>query len=307
MPDPVPDDQPVWRRWLARATARLWPRRQPTTRHELIETLRGAQDRDLVDPEALTMLEGVLNVADMQVRDIMVPRAQMEVVRREAPLADFLPDVVASAHSRLPVVGDNRDEVVGILLAKDLLRFFGDPEDSAFDMQEVLRPAVFVPESKRLNVLLKEFRLSRNHMAIVVDEYGGVAGLVTIEDVLEQIVGEIEDEHDVEDYLTQIMQHPGGRYTIKALTPLEEFNAYFQTAYNEDDFDTIGGMVMSRFGHVPRRGETITIDGMQFRVLRADNRRLHLLEMRRPEESSAGSVEAAGAFGAAGEGADDRM
>ena len=307
MPDPVPDDQPIWRRWLARATARLWPRREPATRHELIETLRGAHDRELVDPEALTMLEGVLNVADMQVRDIMVPRAQMEVVRREAPLAEFLPDVVASAHSRLPVVGDNRDEVVGILLAKDLLRFFGDPEDSGFDMQEVLRPAVFVPESKRLNVLLKEFRLSRNHMAIVVDEYGGVAGLVTIEDVLEQIVGEIEDEHDVEDYLTQIMQHPGGRYTIKALTPLEEFNAYFQTAYNEDDFDTIGGMVMSRFGHVPHRGETITIDGMQFRVLRADNRRLHLLEMRRPEESPAGSGEAAEAFGAPGEVPDHRL
>lgn len=283
MAEPVPDEQPTWRRWLERAKTRLWPRRDPATRRELIETLRDAHGRELVDPEALTMLEGVLNVADMQVRDIMIPRAQMEVVRRDARLSEFLPDVVASAHSRLPVVGDHRDEVVGVLLAKDLLRFFGEPDDAAFDMQEILRPAVFVPESKRLNVLLKEFRLSRNHMAIVVDEYGGVAGLVTIEDVLEQIVGEIEDEHDVEDYLTQIMQHPGGRYTIKALTPMEEFNAYFQTAYSEDDFDTIGGLVLSHFGHVPRRGEQIVIDGMRFRVLRADNRRLHLLEMRLPE------------------------
>jgi magnesium and cobalt transporter len=205
----------------------------------------------------------------------------METVRREAGLAEILPEVVASAHSRLPVIVDSRDEVAGILLAKDLLRFFAADAQEPFDMQEILRPAVFVPESKRLNVLLKEFRLSRNHMAIVVDEYGGVAGLVTIEDVLEQIVGEIEDEHDVDDYLTQILQHPGGRYTIKALTPIEEFNTYFQTAYNEEAFDTIGGLLLSRFGRVPRRGEHIVIDGLHFRVLRADSRRLHLVEMRR--------------------------
>ncbi len=253
---------------------------EPRDRAQLVEILRGAQARELIDPEALTMLEGVLNVAEMQVRDIMVPRAQMEIVRRDATLEEILPEVVASAHSRLPVIVDNRDEVAGILLAKDLLRFSASGDES-FDMQEILRPAVFVPESKRLNVLLKEFRLSRNHMAIVVDEYGGVAGLVTIEDVLEQIVGEIEDEHDVDDYLTQIMQHPGGRYTIKALTPIEEFNAYFQTAYSEEDFDTIGGLLLSRFGHVPRRGEGVVFDGMHFRVLRADNRRLHLVEMRR--------------------------
>lgn len=254
---------------------------EPRDRVRLVEILRGAQARELIDPEALTMLEGVLNVAEMQVRDIMVPRAQMEVVRRDATLEEILPEVVASAHSRLPVIVDNRDEVAGILLAKDLLRFSASGAEESFDMQEILRPAVFVPESKRLNVLLKEFRLSRNHMAIVVDEYGGVAGLVTIEDVLEQIVGEIEDEHDVDDYLTQIMQHPGGRYTIKALTPIEEFNAYFQTAYSEEDFDTIGGLLLSRFGHVPRRGEGVVLDGMNFRVLRADNRRLHLVEMRR--------------------------
>ncbi|TVP88522.1 MAG: CBS domain-containing protein [Thioalkalivibrio sp.] len=257
---------------------------EPRDRVQLVEQLRTAQTRELIDPEALAMLEGVLNVADMQVRDIMVPRAQMEVVRREAGLQEIVPDVVASAHSRLPVIVDSRDEVVGILLAKDLLRFFPDASGEAFDMQEILRPAVFVPESKRLNVLLKEFRLSRNHMAIVVDEYGGVAGLVTIEDVLEQIVGEIEDEHDVDDYLTQILQHPGERYTIKALTPIEEFNAFFRTDFSEEDFDTIGGLLLSRFGHVPRRGESVSIDGMEFRVLRADNRRLHLVEMRRVAE-----------------------
>ncbi|AGA34182.1 Magnesium and cobalt efflux protein CorC [Thioalkalivibrio nitratireducens DSM 14787] len=261
---------------------------EPRDRDQLLELLRAAHARELIDPEALAMLEGVLHVAEMQVRDIMVPRAQMDVVRRDATLGEILPDVVASAHSRLPVIADNRDEVAGILLAKDLLRFFAGAGEEAFDMQEILRPAVFVPESKRLNVLLKEFRLSRNHMAIVVDEYGGVAGLVTIEDVLEQIVGEIEDEHDVDDYLTQIMQHPGDRYTIKALTPIEEFNSYFQTAYSEEDFDTIGGLLLSRFGHVPRRGETVVVDGMEFRVLRADNRRLHLVEMRRVAASGAG-------------------
>ncbi|MFO8152238.1 HlyC/CorC family transporter [Thioalkalivibrio sp.] len=259
---------------------------EPRDRTQLVEQLRTAQTRELIDPEALAMLEGVLNVSEMQVRDIMVPRGQMEVVRREAALQEIVPDVVASAHSRLPVIVDSRDEVVGILLAKDLLRFFPDASGETFDMQEILRPAVFVPESKRLNVLLKEFRLSRNHMAIVVDEYGGVAGLVTIEDVLEQIVGEIEDEHDVDDYLTQILQHPGERYTIKALTPIEEFNAFFQTDFSEEDFDTIGGLLLSRFGHVPRRGESVAFDGMEFRVLRADNRRLHLVEMRRVAESA---------------------
>jgi magnesium and cobalt transporter len=263
---------------------------EPRDREQLLELLRGAHARDLIDPEALAMLEGVLHVAEMQVRDIMVPRAQMDVVRRDASLAEILPDLVSSAHSRIPVIVDSRDEVAGILLAKDLLRFFTGTQEESFDMQEILRPAVFVPESKRLNVLLKEFRLSRNHMAIVVDEYGGVSGLVTIEDVLEQIVGEIEDEHDVDDYLTQIMQHPGDRYTIKALTPIEEFNTYFGTAYDEEDFDTLGGLLLSQFGHVPRRGESIAFDGMQFRVLRADNRRLHLVEMRRVAAAPDGST-----------------
>ncbi|MBS0002673.1 MAG: CBS domain-containing protein [Thioalkalivibrio sp.] len=282
MSDSTRPDGPALRGLLDRLGSMLSS--EPRDRTQLVEQLRTAQTRELIDPEALAMLEGVLNVSEMQVRDIMVPRGQMEVVRREAALQEIVPDVVTSAHSRLPVIVDSRDEVVGILLAKDLLRFFPDASGETFDMQEILRPAVFVPESKRLNVLLKEFRLSRNHMAIVVDEYGGVAGLVTIEDVLEQIVGEIEDEHDVDDYLTQILQHPGERYTIKALTPIEEFNAFFQTDFSEEDFDTIGGLLLSRFGHVPRRGESVTFDGMEFRVLRADNRRLHLVEMRRVAE-----------------------
>jgi magnesium and cobalt transporter len=282
MPESSRSEGPPLRGLLERLGSMLSS--EPRDRAQLLDILRAAHARELIDPEALTMLEGVLNVAEMQVRDIMVPRGQMEIVRRDATLEEILPEVVASAHSRLPVIVDSRDEVAGILLAKDLLRFFAGGGNERFDMQEILRPAVFVPESKRLNVLLKEFRLSRNHMAIVVDEYGGVAGLVTIEDVLEQIVGEIEDEHDVDDYLTQIMQHPGDRYTIKALTPIEEFNAYFQTGYSEEDFDTVGGLLLSRFGHVPRRGESVMVDGMEFRVLRADNRRLHLVEMRRVAE-----------------------
>jgi magnesium and cobalt transporter len=282
MPESSRSEVPPLRGLLERLGSMLSS--EPRDRAQLLDILRAAHARELIDPEALTMLEGVLNVAEMQVRDIMVPRGQMEIVRRDATLEEILPEVVASAHSRLPVIVDSRDEVAGILLAKDLLRFFAGGGNERFDMQEILRPAVFVPESKRLNVLLKEFRLSRNHMAIVVDEYGGVAGLVTIEDVLEQIVGEIEDEHDVDDYLTQIMQHPGDRYTIKALTPIEEFNTYFQTSYSEEDFDTVGGLLLSRFGHVPRRGESVVVDGMEFRVLRADNRRLHLVEMRRVTE-----------------------
>ncbi|MFN2349286.1 MAG: HlyC/CorC family transporter [Thioalkalivibrio sp.] len=282
-------NEPPLRTWLERLSLALTG--EPRDRDQLVELLRSANQREILDPDALGMIEGVLQVADMQVRDIMVPRAQMDVVRRDAQLMDIMPVITESAHSRFPVVGDSRDEVLGILLAKDLLRYFLDGNSDEFDMRDVLRPAVFVPESKRLNVLLKEFRNSRNHMAIVVDEYGGVAGLVTIEDVLEQIVGEIDDEHDIEDYLTHIMRHPSGRYTVKALTPIDEFNQYFSTEYSEEEFDTIGGLVVNRFGHVPKRGDELVFDRFQVRVLRADNRRVHLLEMRlqeTPEVSSEG-------------------
>ncbi|ACL73369.1 Mg2+/Co2+ transporter [Thioalkalivibrio sulfidiphilus HL-EbGr7] len=273
---------PPLRNWLERLSLAFTG--EPRDRAQLIDLLRSAHQREILDPDALGMIEGVLQVAEMQVRDIMVPRAQMDVVRGDGQLMDILPVITESAHSRFPVVGDSRDEVLGILLAKDLLRYFVDGNTEDFDMRDVLRPAVFVPESKRLNVLLKEFRNSRNHMAIVVDEYGGVAGLVTIEDVLEQIVGEIDDEHDIEDYLTHIMRHPSGRYTVKALTPIDEFNQYFSTDYSEEEFDTIGGLVVNRFGHVPKRGDELVFDRFQVRVLRADNRRVHLLEMRLRED-----------------------
>ncbi|MCG5536398.1 HlyC/CorC family transporter [Ectothiorhodospira mobilis] len=272
--------------------ARSWVERfgfslsaEPRDRAQLLEMLRNAQKRQVIDSDAQGMLEGVLQVSEMQVRDIMIPRAQMDVVTRDAQLPELIPLLAESAHSRFPVIGDDRDEVVGILLAKDMLRYFVEGDEEVFDMQDILRPAVFVPESKRLNVLLKEFRNSRNHMAIVVDEYGGVAGLVTIEDVLEQIVGEIDDEHDIEDFLTHILRHANGRFTVKALTPIEEFNAYFNTQYSDEEFDTIGGFIVHRFGHVPKRGEELTFDRFHVRVLRADNRRVHLLEFsyREPE------------------------
>ena len=264
------------RSWLERLSfALLW---EPKDREQLVELLRDAQQRELLDPEALTMIEGVLQVAEMQVRDIMVPRAQMAVVERDAVLETILPVVIESAHSRFPVIGDNRDEVVGILLAKDLLAYCGQEQVTDFNVRDILRPAVFIPESKRLNVLLKEFRASRNHMAIVVDEYGGVAGLVTIEDVLEQIVGEIVDEHDIEED-AYIKKHNDNVCAVKALTPIEEFNQYFLSNFSDDEFDTIGGLVMHRFGRLPRRGEVISIDRFRFKILNADSRRIHLLQV----------------------------
>ncbi len=264
------------RSWFERLSFALLG--EPKDREQLVELLRDAQQRELLDPEALAMIEGVLQVAEMQVRDIMVPRAQMAVVERDARMEAILPVVIESAHSRFPVIGDNRDEVVGILLAKDLLTYYGSEQNKEFNVRDILRPAVFIPESKRLNVLLKEFRASRNHMAIVVDEYGGVAGLVTIEDVLEQIVGEIVDEHDIEED-AYIKKHNDNIYAVKALTPIEEFNQYFSSTFSDDEFDTIGGLVMHRFGRLPRRSEVISIDRFRFKVLNADSRRIHLLQV----------------------------
>ncbi len=275
-------DSKSGRSWLERIGQALSG--EPRDREELVEQLREAQQRDLLDADALAMIEGVLQVAEMQVRDIMIPRAQMVVVERDARPEDILPILLESAHSRFPVIGENRDEVVGILLAKDLLAYFGQEQRAGFNLRDVLRPAVFIPESKRLNVLLKEFRSSRNHIAIVVDEYGGVAGLVTIEDVLEQIVGEIEDEHDVEED-TYIMDHGANRYTVKALTPIEDFNEYFGAAFSDDEFDTIGGLVLNGFGHLPKRGESLALGQFQFRVLRADNRRIYLLQVTRQTQA----------------------
>ena len=259
---------------------------EPATREDLLEILRDAAKRDLLDRDSLDMIEGVLQVSEMKVRDIMVPRSQMDVVDKDSPPEGYLPMLIESGHSRFPMVDGDKDKVIGILLAKDLLRYlFLDKKKRAqFNVHDMLRPAVFVPESKRLNVLLREFRTSRNHMAIVVDEYGGVAGLVTIEDVLEQIVGEIADEYDIEDDV-MIMPRDGGEYVVKALVTLADFNTRLNSQLAHEEIDTVGGLVMSRLGHVPRRGEKIDIDNWRFEVLRADSRRVYLLKVTPVEQA----------------------
>ncbi len=250
----------------------------PENREQLVELLREAKKRALMDTEALSMIEGVLQVSELRVRDIMIPRAHMIVVEHDAPLDDILPVVIDSAHSRFPVIGDDRGEVEGILLAKDLLTYFSEQSTKKFDIRDVLRPAVFVPDSKRLNVLLNEFRASRNHMAIVVDEYGNADGLVTIEDVLEQIVGEIEDEHDFDEG-TSILKRDEGAFTAKAHTLIEDFNEYFECDFSDEEFDTIAGLVTHELGHLPKRGEKVRIGKFSFEVLRSDSRRVHLLDI----------------------------
>ena len=253
---------------------------EPQNRVQLLELLGEAKRRAILDPESLAMIEGVLQVSELRVRDIMIPRAQMVVVRRGEPLDGILPVVTESAHSRFPVIGEERSEVVGLLLAKDLLAYCaGDADPRRFNVRDVLRPAVFVPESKRLDVLLKEFRSSRNHMAIVVDEYGNAAGLVTIEDVLEQIVGEIEDEHDFDEGVP-IFKRSDAEYTLKAHATIDEFNEYFGADLSAAELDTIGGLVTRFLGHVPKRGETVDIGHFRFQVTRADSRRVHLLNLR---------------------------
>jgi magnesium and cobalt transporter len=265
-------------RWLKRITQSMTG--EPRDLAELIEHLREASERGLFDGDALVMLEGVLAVADMQVRDIMVPRSQMVFVVRDESPENLVELVVESGHSRFPVIGEDRDQILGILLAKDLLRLQVEP-DEAFEIREYMRPVSFVPESKRLNVLLKEFRRSHNHIAMVVDEYGGVCGLVTIEDVIEQIVGEIDDEHDVEEDQTIRKERPR-EFTVRALTPIAQFNSYFGKKFSDDEYDTIGGLLMQEFGRLPRRGETIKVDGLEFRVVRADRRRIDLLRVVTP-------------------------
>jgi len=270
-------------RWLKRLTQGL---SEPQNRAELLAVLREAAERSLIDTEALTMLEGVLEVGDLKVRDIMVPRAQMVFVRRSDPLARLLPVVVESGHSRVPVMDEDKDDIVGILLAKDLLRLSVAParERERFDIREYMRPAVFVPESKRLNVLLKDFRRNRNHMAIVVDEYGGVAGLCTIEDVIEQIVGDIDDEFDVEDD-QNIRREAERQFSVRGVTRIEEFNEYFGAQLPEGEgVDTIAGLVMKQLGRLPRRGESASLEGFEFRVLRADRRRIDALRVLAPRD-----------------------
>jgi magnesium and cobalt transporter len=257
---------------------------EPQDRTELVALLRQASQRGLVEPDALGMLEGVLEVGDLQVRDIMIPRAQMVFVRRDDPFAKLLPVVVESGHSRFPVMDEDRDDIVGILLAKDLLRLYSNDVRERFDIREYMRPVVFVPESKRLNVLLKDFRRNRNHMALVVDEYGGVSGLVTIEDVIEQIVGEIDDEFDVEDD-HNIRKEAERQFTVRGVTRIDEFNEYFSAHLSEEEgFDTVAGLLMKEFGRLPRRGDAATIDGFEFRVTRADRRRIDALRVVPPQD-----------------------
>ncbi len=275
MSDPLPGNGVLrFKSKFERLIARLL--RRADDKEDLIEQLREAQEHAVIDADAMSMMEGVMQVADLRVRDLMIPRSQMDVIDINDPLEEILDLMVKTAHSRFPVIETKRDNIIGILLAKDLLRCMAQKED---DLRGMLRPAVFVPESKRLNVMLRDFRVNRNHIAIVVDEYGGVSGMITIEDVLEQIVGDIEDEHDIEEDDDNIVAMPRqpGRFRIRALTPIEQFNASFDTAISDEHVDTIGGYVTDAFGRLPRRGEAITLDGFRFEVQRADARQVHVL------------------------------
>lgn len=260
-----------------------WLSREPENRDELLELLHGAYEKNLLDADALSMIEGVMQVSEMQVREIMIPRAQLDVVDINEPTEKLLPFVIETAHSRFPAVDGERDNVVGILLAKDLLRLCTDED---VNLRDQLRPAVFIPESKRLNVLLREFRASRNHIAIVVDEYGGVAGLVTIEDVLEQIVGDIEDEFDYDEDEDNILKLDSSAFRVKAQTEIGDFNLALGASFADDEFDTVGGLVTHAFGRVPKRGEAVEINGLRFQVLRADSRRVHSLRVERLPQAS---------------------
>ena len=278
--------------WLERLSLALMG--EPKDRDELVELLRDAQQRELLDPEALKMMEGVMRVSETQVRDVMIPRAQMVVLEHDWSLERLIAEVVESGHSRFPVIDESKDNVIGILIVKDLLIHAFDRRED-FDLRALLRPAKFIPESKRLNILLNEFRANRLHMAIVVDEYGGVAGLITIEDVLEEIVGEIDDEHDALDAENAFIRRQGDAFIVKALTPVEDFNSYFQAELSDERADTIDGLVMMELGRLPKGGEMADLGRFHFQVLRADNRRIHLLQMtlRNGQETLSSSTESA--------------
>jgi magnesium and cobalt transporter len=268
--------------WLTRLSHSL---SRPKNQQELLEILSEAADEHLLEASAFKMIEGVLKVYQRQVRDIMIPRSEMVVIDANSSLAEILPILISSAHSRFPVIQGNKDEVLGVLLAKDLLRYTSG-KDQTFSLSTLLRPATFIPETKRLHVLLEEFRLKRNHLAIVVDEYGGVSGMLTIEDVLEEIVGEIEDEYDVAETHTNITSIDDQTYQVKALTTIEEFNVFFHTHFSNEDFDTVGGLVIMHFGYFPTRDETITIEGIPFKILQTDKRKIRLLQVSKPMRST---------------------
>lgn len=266
------------RSWIERLLALLG--REPKNREQLMEILRDAESRDVLSTEMLGMLERILQVADMQVREVMIPKSQMVVVHKNSKLEKLLPIVIESGHSRFPVVDSSGKDIIGILLAKDLIKYTLVTTSTPFNMADIVRPAMFTPQSKRLDILLREFRVNRNHIAIVLDEYGHVAGLVTIEDVLEQIVGEIEDEYDIDEENGHIRQLDENTYIVKASTLIEEFNEYFHTQFSDKEFDTIGGIVLKNFSHLPKRGESIKIQNLRFKVLHSDNRRIYLLEVK---------------------------
>ncbi len=273
-----PPNKPASRSWLERLSHFLHP--EPQDREELLKLLEEAVEHKLLDPDAMEMIQGVIDVSEMQVRDIMVPRSHMVVVEIDSQPRDFIPAIKKSGHSRFPVIGETRDEIKGILLAKDLIDINFHQENLTFDWGSILRPAYFVPESKRLDALLREFRQESMHMALIVDEYGGIAGLVTIEDILEEIVGEISDEHDIDED-NFIKKNPDSSYIVKALAPIDEFNEFFGSSLSDDDFDTIGGIVTQAVGHLPKRGEVVQIGAFEFKIINADNRRLRLLEVRK--------------------------
>lgn len=275
--NPEPPPKPSWGQRCAHFFSR-----HPKTKDELIDVLRDAQKNTLLGVEPLRMMEGVLQVADMRVSEIMIARADMVCVEKDASFDEILPIAIRSGHSRFPVIGENKDEIVGILLAKDLLNYCIADTDGKFYIKDILRSAMFIPESKRLDILLNEFRKNRNHLAIVVDEYGGVSGLVTIEDVIEQIVGDIEDEYDIDKNVT-IREHKDHTYSVKAIAPIEDFNAFFKTGFSTEDYDTVGGLVSNAFGRLPKRGESIEMGGLIFTVLRASRRRIQLLQITHPK------------------------
>lgn len=284
MTDEPPSSQPATkertqeRSWIDRLL-HSFSNNEPQSREELLEIIKDAASKKLLDDEALEIIEGALSVSNLQVREIMVPRPQMVVIKHDESPQDFLPKIIESCHSRFPVVGESIDDIRGILLAKDLLPWLLD-RDKHFDLESILRPANIIPESKRLNVLLKEFREKRYHMAIIIDEYGGISGLVTIEDILEEIVGEIEDEtdDDEDDFIRKVSDTD---YIIKALTPIEDFNEYFESNFDDNDFDTIGGIITQAFGHMPHRNEVVELKDFRFRILYADDRQLHLIRLTR--------------------------
>lgn len=279
MTDYNDNDNPIKSRsWLERLTAMLG--REPQNKEQLMDVLRDAEERNIVSTEMLGMIERILQVSEMQVREVMVPKAQMVMIEQNYSLEELLPTLIESGHSRFPVFNPANGDIIGILLAKDILKYVGAQHDDPFSILQIIRPAIFTPQSKRLDILLREFRINRNHIAIVLDEYGHVAGLVTIEDVLEQIVGEIEDEYDIEEDDIYIKKHADDTYIVKAQTPIDEFNEYFHSEFTDVEFDTIGGIVLHEFGHLPKRGETVKIQQFRFKVLNCDNRRIYLLEVK---------------------------